>query len=200
MPESMHASLYRVHDIESYDTVSLDIGISGERAILYSASHAVDTLIEPKFEIICERGKFGVDRNDPKARFYAEDADGKRTYYGTETYSDQQNSQKLQWLIRGAQEFKDSGKLIDLPCEGKTAIPHMTVVNALAFNTKIKSVPKEFVQEVDNEVMQGPTIRYLAKAMSETYEYNKPCQCRLPGLVYEEELSLDLEDTPALGS
>lgn len=199
MPTELYGAIYRAHDIESYDTVSLDMTFDDDRSMLYTASHAVSDTIEPIFEIICEEGIFGLDRNLDNPRFYAEDAEGVRTYYGDESYSDRQNSLKIQWLIRGAQEFKDSGKLIDLPCDGETAIPHLTLVNAIAFNANIRDIDPQYIDEVDTTVMHGPTIRFLPQAMRESFQYNQPLSgSQLPGLVTEEEISLDLNDTPAL--
>lgn len=199
MPTELHGAVYRAHDIESYDTVSLDMAIGEGKALIYTASHAVADTIEPIFEIICEDGVFGLDRNIENPRFYAEDSEGNRTYYGDESYSDRQNSLKIQWLIRGAQEFKDRGELIDLPCDGETALPHLTLVNAIAFNAKIRTIESQFIEEVDTPAMQGPTIRFLPQAMRETFQYNQPLgSSQLPGLAPEEEISLDLEGTPAL--
>ena len=54
--ETICADLYRVQEIESFDTATIRIGLSSGADILFAVTHSCQKCIEPVITIVCERG------------------------------------------------------------------------------------------------------------------------------------------------
>ncbi|MCI8623606.1 MAG: Gfo/Idh/MocA family oxidoreductase [Provencibacterium sp.] len=134
VPTGMRAGLYRAKEIESFDTCFLTGSFPKGGRFFFAATHAADVNQDPVFEYQFENGVISMDAGT--AHVTARLNDGRTVDYGFPQTSASQ-AEKNACMLRAAAGEEQP------PCTVATALPHLSVCNALFDQCDILSFPQE---------------------------------------------------------
>lgn len=160
MPETVEAGIYRVKEIESFDTCFLRGTFDNGCVFYYVATHSGETEHEPVLELHFERGI--VSMNDAQegqliARFH----DGQEIYYGT-ARSQKISASKVTGMIAA---IRGEG-IVTSPVQ--SVMPHLKVTNAVFDQVSIVSMPEALCFR--EESPGGTFMKGLDKQCLQCYE------------------------------
>lgn len=162
MPEKLDAALFRVNNIENYDTASFEMSFANGARALFLVSHASKNPQEPIFEYTFERGKVLFDEGAP--------VDGKKVIRaifndGTEKIYGDPFENQVAKLWRAVDAVKDPA--VQPVCGLEAATAHAKCI-ALAQKSEIRSFPAERI--IEREKATGLYVEGLGEAMKEAYD------------------------------
>lgn len=161
MPDQIWGSLFRGRDIETYDTCFIKGVMQDGCELLYIATHTGEQNSDPQFEYIFEKGCILFDQNGD-GEVTGTLADGSVRKYG-KALSMEENA----WKITGMLDVAQLGA--EPCCTVDTALPHLTVCNALIFKDAVTDFPSELRIREEN----GSFVKGLFEASLACYQRNK---------------------------
>lgn len=159
MPKKLDASLWRVNNIENYDTCSIEMEFENGGRGLFIVSHATDRNLNPVFDYQFEKGRIVFEEGEDKKIIRGILADGTEKVYG-DPFANQVN--KL-WMAVDA--VKDPSR--KPVCGIETATPHTLCISEVQKN-EIHSFPADRVHE--NAKNDGLVVEGLTEALIAAYE------------------------------
>ena len=159
MPTKLDAALFRVNNIENYDTCSLEMEFGNGGKGLFLVSHATDRNLNPVFDYQFEKGRILFEEGADKKIIRGILADGTEKIYG-DPFANQVN--KL-WMAVDA--VKDPSR--KPVCGIETATPHTLCISEMQKN-EIQSFPAARIHE--NAKNDGLVVEGLTEALIAAYE------------------------------
>ena len=159
MPKKLDASLWRVNNIENYDTCSIEMEFENGGRGLFIVSHATDRNLNPVFDYQFEKGRIVFEEGEDKKIIRGILADGTEKIYG-DPFANQVN--KLWMAVDAVKE--PSRKPV---CGIETATPHTLCIAEVQKN-EIHSFPADRVHE--NAKNDGLVVEGLTEALIAAYE------------------------------
>ena len=159
LPRKIGGCLYRVRDIESYDTVFLRGEFPGGAEMLCTVSHAAQKIVNPVFTYEFEKGTvtFGDDTSGEVRGTFT---DGTVKNYGC-PQTDESCAQKILSML----ETVRSGE--PPVCNVLTVLPHLRVCGGMYDNMPISNFPDRHIIIEDNP--PGRFVTGLNEAMDAFY-------------------------------
>lgn len=163
IPISLNASLARVNQIETFDTVVAEVCTENEAVLHFVASHSVaeHEVVEPRFNLVLENAR--IDFAGGYSPIVARCADGHVLKYPSPNATPQ--SAKLWSCVATVMDGSP------MPCGLETARPHILCIEAIdRSGTQIYDFPHEMVRRSDTV---GGTLLWvpgLAAELHESYE------------------------------
>ncbi len=159
IPESVSAELLRANEIENFDTSVLKMGMKNGAEVLFIASHATTSNIEPKFDLEFENATVHYEADGGMRATFK---DGTVKDYGEPLA--ETRPMKHMW---DAIDAVTSGK--ELPCSTVTASAHNAVINSLYEQCTIQDFPEAMVvKDSEQEKTYVPELYdLLVKAYDE---------------------------------
>lgn len=166
MPEVLEGSLYRAHEIESFDTCFWRGTFADGCTFSYTASHATDRIVSPIGEYIFENAT--VLSDGETGDVVAHWKDGTTTVYGNGNIQEEQGRK-----IPRMMEAIRTGAAVD--CTIETALPHLTVCNAAFDHMEIHPFDEPLISRTEDG--QAVAVPGLLEAME---------QCHISGMLPDE--------------
>ena len=138
--KKIDADLYRVWDIESFDTASIKAVSDKGVEIFYSVTHASTTEEHPVIVVECENGTIHFDWEET----YTVYSDGKKVFDDEHVGVDGGRRKMYQVIIDRA-----SGKDV-FTCSLNIAKTHTKLINDLHKNFEIKTIPAEYWEKIED--------------------------------------------------
>ena len=138
--KEIEAELYRVWDIESFDTASIKAVSDSGVDIFYSVTHASTTEEHPNIIVECENGEIHFEWEET----YTIYSDGKKVNDQEHIGVDGGRRRMYQVMIDRA-----SGKDV-FTCSLDIAKTHTKLINDIHKNFKIKTIPGEYWKKVED--------------------------------------------------
>ncbi|MCM2676144.1 Gfo/Idh/MocA family protein [Alkalicoccobacillus plakortidis] len=135
--KDVEAQLYRVNEIETFDTCVVNMQTEKGTELLFLASHAVEKSEGPIFHYEFEKGVITFNSEDEQPSMRAEFHDGTKKDYGNPHVP---HVDKLNWCLRAIHDSEATP-----PCDYSTAAVHVQVLGEL--NAQLDLV-KEFPEEL----------------------------------------------------
>lgn len=160
MPKTAAAGIYRVKEIESFDTCFVRGRFDNGCVFYYAATHSGETEHEPVLELRFEQGIVTMSdkqENQLIARFH----DGREIHYGV-ARSQEISASKVKGMI---QAIRGKG-IVTSPVQ--SVMPHLKVTNAIFDQVSIASMPKELCCREENP--GGTFMKGLDKQCLTCYE------------------------------
>ena len=140
-PLRVEAGLYRVHNIENYDTAFLRCAVVGGAEVFFVVSHAGIETHGPSFEFVFEKGT--VRHDAPDGEIVGMHADGTRRSYGKGTLQGIEKVSATMAAIEGNRESL---------CGIEAAMSHILCMNgAQESGAPVADFPRELVGEVEKK-------------------------------------------------
>ncbi len=163
-PEVVRAWLRRANDIENFDTSAVEMTLADGTELLFVASHAARTKVEPVFSYTFENAEVRFEEGDKHSEIVAYFHDGRIKSYGRPK----------------SQDFRKIGDCIEAVrtgtrpiCTVETAMEHTRVINLLYEKFGIKDFDRSLVHErIDGENV-FVYVDGLDEILSEIYETGK---------------------------
>ncbi|WP_059102595.1 Gfo/Idh/MocA family protein [Shouchella shacheensis] len=162
--QSVEAELYKVNEIETFDTCALRVWTEAGAELLFYASHATETELGPNFIYEFENGfiEYACRQNNGKVMAYFEDGSTKE--YGSLERDQREHLCKLDWCL---QAVKD--KEMDIPCLFSTATPHLQTIEAIhTEGNRVKAFPPERIHV--NKEKQMRSVDGLNTLLTECFQ------------------------------
>ncbi|MFW6006641.1 MAG: Gfo/Idh/MocA family protein [Bacillota bacterium] len=153
-PVFLETELYRANEIENYDTAATRIQTKTGAQLLYLASHATSSQINPEFVYEFEKGRVEYSQDGKIDEITAFFHNGKEKIYGDPFYND---NNKLWHTIEAIKQDKD------VLCGPEAALPQVICINGMQeaeivnFSMNMLEYKKEkgeekavFVKNLDN--------------------------------------------------
>ncbi len=159
MPDWIEGSLYRARPIESFDTCFLRGALPGGATFYFCASHVTNALRDPAFRYEFERAVVTLTPGDPAV--WVRWRDGRSERLG-EPGAEAEIAEKIAWMRRTVTEG------VAPACSVQTALPHLTVSNALFDFIPVTRFPAEMTRRVEKP--DGVAVDGLLEAMAACYD------------------------------
>ena len=166
-PQSLSAELYRLNDIENYDTAVTRIITRDKVKLLYYATHAAETEVNWTtfaFEFEKARVVFGDLEEGEPGQITALFTDGRKKMYGN---PDRERKRKLWLAVEAVKEDDDF-----VFCGPEAALPQTIAVNAMQkAGEPVENFP-ERIREFDRDESRYQ-VKGLADIIAAAYEQRK---------------------------
>lgn len=182
MPQTATAGIYRVKDIESFDTCFLRGRFDNGCVFYYGATHSGETEHEPILELKFEQGMVTMS-DKQENRLVAHLLDGREIDYGV-ARSQEISASKVTGMIEA---IRGRG-MVTSPIE--SVMPHLKVTNAIFDQVTIASMPKGLCFREENP--SGTFMKGLDRQCLACYEDGlMPSEEGYSWAVPETELNLE---------
>jgi len=159
MPKKLDASLWRVNNIENYDTCSIEMEFENGGRGLFIVSHATDRNLNPVFDYQFEKGRIVFEEGADRKIIRGILADGTEKIYG-DPFADGTNK-----LWRAVDAVRDPS--VKPVCGLEAATPHaQCIAQAQAFG--ITTFPADRITE--REDASGLYVKGLGEALKKAYD------------------------------
>lgn len=161
-PVKLKAELYRVNDIENYDTAAVRVFTDQGVELFYLATHASQEKINPRFCYEFEQAIIYFDQ-DKDCQIKAEFKDGRNKVYG-DPFADKFN--KI-WTILDAIKGEES-----YLCGVEASLPHVICVNGMQESlSQINDFPDELIEKARDKDgrEQGVYVKGLSNLLLDCY-------------------------------
>ncbi|MDQ0207210.1 Gfo/Idh/MocA family protein [Alkalicoccobacillus murimartini] len=159
--KNVEAQLYRVNDIETFDTCLVKMQTETGTELLFNASHAVEESEGPIFEYEFEKGTIYFNSEDEQPTMLAKFKDGTTKDYGNPHIP---HIDKLNWCLKAVHDDKAQP-----PCDYSTAAVHVQVLGVL--NNQLDQVI-EFPKETSlyNEETKLHYVQNVQQVLTDSYQ------------------------------
>lgn len=159
MPERVEASLYRARPIETFDTCFLRGAFADGSRFFFGATHAGDGEITPTFHYAFEKADIALAHDMADITVHWKDGRTESLGRAESLAATAEKIQTMREIVRTGAEP---------PCGIETALPHLTVCNALFEKVSVHDFPQALIRKTENP--PSVAVEGLCEAGRQCYE------------------------------